>query len=185
MVTTNDSGLAERIRRFANLGYAAVTAQAGGSRIPRDVIQVPRMTGISRSAGITGCRIYAPQWLWPNWSVWKSSSSSASRQRPFFERRWRTAGGWRRSTYPTDTSMHAGALPSGSIMAAASHGMISGLNSWNTGRPFLRGLETDLSGTSVSPQNADAPADLHVCGGTLSGGGVSSAGANTVQDELL
>ena len=41
MVTTSDAGLAERIRRFANLGYGAVAAQAGGSKIPREAIQSP------------------------------------------------------------------------------------------------------------------------------------------------
>lgn len=41
MMTTNDAALAERIRRFANLGYAAVSPQAGGAKIRREVIQSP------------------------------------------------------------------------------------------------------------------------------------------------
>jgi perosamine synthetase len=41
MVTTNDAGLAERIRRFNSLGYAAVGAAAGKGKITREMIQDP------------------------------------------------------------------------------------------------------------------------------------------------
>lgn len=41
MVTTNDESLAEKVRRFGALGYAATSAKAGGSKITRDLIQDP------------------------------------------------------------------------------------------------------------------------------------------------
>ena len=41
MITTNDPELAERIRRFNSLGYAAVGAAAGKGKITRDTIQDP------------------------------------------------------------------------------------------------------------------------------------------------
>ena len=41
MITTNDAGLAERIRRFNSLGYAAVGAAAGKGKITRETIQDP------------------------------------------------------------------------------------------------------------------------------------------------
>jgi perosamine synthetase len=41
MVTTDDAGLAERIRRFNSLGYAAVGAAAGEGKITRETIQDP------------------------------------------------------------------------------------------------------------------------------------------------
>jgi len=41
MITTNDEGLAERIRRFNSLGYAAVGAAAGKGKITRETIQDP------------------------------------------------------------------------------------------------------------------------------------------------
>ena len=41
MIVTSDPDLAGRIRRFANLGYAAVGAQPGGSKISKEVIQSP------------------------------------------------------------------------------------------------------------------------------------------------
>ncbi len=41
MVTTKDGELAERIRRFSSLGYAAVGAGAGKGRITKEVIQDP------------------------------------------------------------------------------------------------------------------------------------------------
>ena len=41
MIVTSDTELAARIRRFANLGYAAVSAQAGGSKISKEAIQSP------------------------------------------------------------------------------------------------------------------------------------------------
>ena len=41
MLITDNPGLAGRIRRFANLGYAAVTAQPGGSKISKEIIQSP------------------------------------------------------------------------------------------------------------------------------------------------
>jgi perosamine synthetase len=41
MVTTSDEGLADRIRRFGSLGYAAVGAAPGKSKISKDVIQDP------------------------------------------------------------------------------------------------------------------------------------------------
>ena len=41
MITTDDEGLAERIRRFSSLGYAAVGAAAGKGKITRETIQDP------------------------------------------------------------------------------------------------------------------------------------------------
>ncbi len=41
MIITSNAELAGNIRRFANLGYAAVTAEPGGSKISRDTIQSP------------------------------------------------------------------------------------------------------------------------------------------------
>ena len=41
MVLTNDDELAEKIRRFASLGYAAVSARPGGSKISKEAIQSP------------------------------------------------------------------------------------------------------------------------------------------------
>ncbi|HRJ42758.1 MAG TPA: DegT/DnrJ/EryC1/StrS aminotransferase family protein, partial [Caldilineaceae bacterium] len=41
MITTNDEGLAEGIRRFNSLGYAAVGAAAGKGKITRETIQDP------------------------------------------------------------------------------------------------------------------------------------------------
>ena len=41
MITTNDAGLAEQIRRFNSLGYAAVGAAAGKGKITREMIQDP------------------------------------------------------------------------------------------------------------------------------------------------
>lgn len=41
MVTTNDPELAGRIRQFASLGYRAVCADPGGSKVSKDVIQSP------------------------------------------------------------------------------------------------------------------------------------------------
>lgn len=41
MITTNDEELAERIRRFNSLGYAAVGAAAGKGKITRETIQDP------------------------------------------------------------------------------------------------------------------------------------------------
>ncbi len=41
MVLTGDPELAEGIRRFASLGYAAVSARPGGSKISKDAIQNP------------------------------------------------------------------------------------------------------------------------------------------------
>ena len=41
MVTTNDEELANRIRRFGSLGYGAVSAKPGKSKITRDTIQDP------------------------------------------------------------------------------------------------------------------------------------------------
>ncbi len=41
MVTTDDEGLAERIRRFSNLGYGTVGAKPGAGVISKDVIQHP------------------------------------------------------------------------------------------------------------------------------------------------
>jgi perosamine synthetase len=41
MVVTNDARLAEKVRRFNSLGYAAVAAAPGKGKISRDVIQDP------------------------------------------------------------------------------------------------------------------------------------------------
>ena len=41
MVTTDDEGLAERIRRFSNLGYGTVGAKPGAGVISKEVIQNP------------------------------------------------------------------------------------------------------------------------------------------------
>jgi perosamine synthetase len=41
MLITDDEGLADRVRRFNSLGYAAVGAGAGKSKITRDTIQDP------------------------------------------------------------------------------------------------------------------------------------------------
>ncbi len=41
MITTSDQELANNIRRFNNLGYAVVSAEAGKGRIPKDIIQDP------------------------------------------------------------------------------------------------------------------------------------------------
>lgn len=41
MITTDDESLATRIRQMSSLGYAAVSAGAGKSKISRDVIQDP------------------------------------------------------------------------------------------------------------------------------------------------
>lgn len=41
MVTTDDEGLAERIRRFSNLGYGTVGARPGAGVISKEVIQHP------------------------------------------------------------------------------------------------------------------------------------------------
>jgi len=41
MVTTNDAELADRVRRFNSLGYAAVKAGAGKGKITRETIQDP------------------------------------------------------------------------------------------------------------------------------------------------
>ena len=41
MVTTDDKGLAERIRRFSNLGYGTVGAKPGAGVISKEVIQHP------------------------------------------------------------------------------------------------------------------------------------------------
>lgn len=42
MITTDDEGLATRIRRMSSLGYGAVAAGAGKSKITREVIQDPK-----------------------------------------------------------------------------------------------------------------------------------------------
>ena len=41
MIITSNPELAGKIRRFANLGYAAVTAEPGGSKISKDTIRSP------------------------------------------------------------------------------------------------------------------------------------------------
>ena len=62
IVVTNDTNLAEKMRKFGSLGYAALKAKDGRIRSNKDIFRIQHINDTTHMATIIGCQKLQLRW---------------------------------------------------------------------------------------------------------------------------